>query len=114
MRSREKSCEELYEHLSVSDARHPLIMVMPAVPRRGQASAPLDVRGAIVLEEGQFRLMVRHPTISRLGGDKWVATCARLGLPEPPVDQGAPKVFSEWREVAQWDPSQPVEVGRST
>lgn len=66
------------------------------------AEGPLVARAVLVEHAQGFSVFTRDPIQARVGGAKWIATCERLQLPLPPVDENAPLIWSEWREVAHW------------
>lgn len=65
--------------------------------------SPLAVRGALVRSESSLSLALRSQEVARVGNPLWLATCKRLGLPEPPKDPNGPTLFSEWKLVATFD-----------
>ena len=69
----------------------------------------LTVRGAMLRQlHGEFSLVLRSTREPpHIGNPLWLATCRRLGLPEPPIDTSAPPMFSEWQTVMRWDGSMP-------
>ena len=72
----------------------------------------LAVRAALVLQnDGKTALLVRDETALRMGGDAWLATCKRLGLPEPPLDPDAPRAFTQWKVAAEWPDGAPQPTG---
>jgi len=69
--------------------------------------SPLAVRGALVDSGSEgVSLVLREQAVARLGSAAWLATCRRLGLPEPPEDPHGPPLFSEWHCVAHWEAEQ--------
>ena len=48
-------------------------------------------------------LALRSEEPARIGNPLWLATCKRLGLPEPPIDPLGPRLYSEWRLVGTLD-----------
>jgi len=65
--------------------------------------SPLAVRGALVRSGANLSLALRSEEVARVGNPLWLATCKRLGLPEPPVDPMGPRLFSEWVLAATFD-----------
>jgi hypothetical protein len=69
------------------------------------SGTPLVARGALVQPargDGGAALYIRSQEPARVGDQKWLATCKRLGLPDPPIDPLGPPIFSEWKCVATW------------
>lgn len=65
---------------------------------------PLGALGALVAHaDGTQALYLRQTEPARVGSAAWLATCRRLGLPDPPVDPNGPTIYTEWRPVAEWD-----------
>ena len=65
--------------------------------------SPLTVRGAVVRSGSSLFLALRSEEPARIGNPLWLATCKRLGLPEPPIDPLGPRLYSEWRLVGTLD-----------
>ena len=65
--------------------------------------SPLVVRGAVVRSGSSLFLALRSEEHARIGNPLWLATCKRLGLPEPPIDPLGPRLYSEWRLVGTLD-----------
>mmetsp|Transcript_5785 Transcript_5785/g.17844 ORF Transcript_5785/g.17844 Transcript_5785/m.17844 type:complete len:194 (+) Transcript_5785:914-1495(+) len=92
--------------LLMLDTTAPLVDGKPTQWLVDEESA--TVRGVIMHDGGTTKLMMREMEESRHGGERWSATCKRLGLPLPPVDPSAPPTYSEWRKVAEWDEASQV------
>ena len=72
----------------------------------------LAVRAALVTQnDGKTALLVRDETALRMGSAAWLATCKRLGLPEPPLDPDAPRAFTPWKVAAEWADETPTGLG---
>jgi hypothetical protein len=67
------------------------------------SGSPLAVRGAVVRSGSSLFLALRSEEHARIGNPLWLATCKRLGLPEPPIDPLGPRLYSEWRLVGTLD-----------
>ena len=79
---------------------------------------PFAAVGALVATRDEIdgspatALFMREIAPARVGSPQWLATCKRLGLPEPPLDEW-PAHRGEWSKVASFDAKESEGLSRS-